>query len=118
MKYMLMFIDNAESHPGMAHTPEGQEIYGRIGQWFDELAHSGRFKSAEELQPVQTATTIRFDKGNPIVMDGPFVESKETVGGFAVIEAADLDEAIDIAKGWPGGGPVEVRPCVDHSPAG
>ena len=114
MKYMLMFIDNGE---GMARTPEGQEIYARINHWFGELAESARFKSGEELQPVQTATTIRFDRGNPVVTDGPFVESKETVGGFAVIDAADLDEAIGIAKGWPGGGPVEVRPCVDHSPA-
>lgn len=113
MKYMLMFIDHGE---GMPQTPEGQQTYARISDWFGRLAQSNQFKSGEELQPVHTATTIRFNDGKPIVTDGPFVESKETVGGFAVIEAADLDEAIEIAKGWPGGGPVEVRPCVDHSP--
>ncbi len=114
MKYMLMFIDGGE---GMSQTPEGQAVYARITEWFDKLGQSGKFKSGEELQPVRSATTIRFNGGRPIVTDGPFVESKETVGGFAVIEAADLDEAIEIAKAWPGGGLVEVRPCVDHSPA-
>jgi len=109
---MLMFIDDGQ---GMPQTPEAQNVYARIGEWFGQLAQSGKFKSGEELQAVRTATTVRFNRGKPVVTDGPFIESKEVVGGFAVVEAADLDEAIEIAKGWPGGGPVEVRPCVDHS---
>ena len=114
MKYMLMFIDDGQ---GMPQTPEAQAVYARIGEWFGQLAQSGKFQSGEELQAVRTATTVRFNSGKPVVTDGPFIESKEVVGGFAVVEAADLDEAIEIAKGWPGGGPVEVRPCVDHSGA-
>ena len=112
MKYMLMFIDSGE---GMPQTPEGQAVYQRIGQWFGQLAQEGKLRSGEELQAVRTATTVRFNGGKPVVTDGPFIESKEVVGGFAVVDAADLDEAIEIAKGWPGGGPVEVRPCVETS---
>jgi len=112
MKYMLMFIDGGQ---GMPQTPEGQAVYARIGEWFEELHKSGKLQSGEELQAARTATTVRFNGGKAIVTDGPFIESKEHVGGFAVVEAADLDEAIELAKRWPGGGPVEVRPCVDHS---
>jgi hypothetical protein len=112
MKYMLMFIDAGE---GMPQTPEGQAVYARIGEWFGRLNGEGKMVSGEELQPVRTATTVRLNGGKPVVTDGPFIESKETVGGFAVIEVADLDEAIEWAKTWPGGGPVEVRPVVEHS---
>jgi hypothetical protein len=111
MKYMLMFIDDGQ---GMPQTPEGKAVYARIGEWFGRLGQEGKMVSGEELQPVRTATTVRNNGGKAVVTDGPFIESKETVGGFAVIEVADLDEAMEWAKSWPGG-PVEVRPVVEHS---
>jgi hypothetical protein len=61
---------------------------------------------------MHTATTVKFNGGKPVVTDGPFSESKETVGGYGVLSVANLDEAIAIAKTWPGGGAVEVRPVV------
>src|SRR2546429_8345885 len=67
-------------------------------------------RGGAELQAVRTATTVRLNGGKPVVTDGPFIESKETVGGFAVIEVADLDEAIEWAKSLPRGGSVAVRP--------
>ena len=77
---------------------------------------TGIIKGGEELQPQRTATTVRRVNGSMKVTDGPFVESKEYVGGFTMIEVADLDTAIAVAKSWPGGD-VEVRPIVDHSAA-
>ena len=70
-------------------------------------------KGGEELQSKRTATTVRRKNGTMIVTEGPFIESKEHVGGFMMIEVPDLDAAIAIARSWPGGD-VEVRPIVVH----
>jgi len=83
------------------HQPVVREIL--------EQNHGGH-----ELQPERTATTIRFNNGKPVVTDGPFIEGKETIGGYAEVTVADLDEAIAMAKEWPTGGPVEVRPVIDR----
>jgi len=81
---------------------------------YEELSKSGVLKGGEELaKGPGTATTVRSVSGQMKVFDGPFIESKEQVGGFAMIEATDLDAAIAIAKSWPGGD-VEVRPIVVH----
>ena len=65
--------------------------------------------------PSRTATTVSWDDGRPIVTDGPFLESKESIGGYGVFEVADLDAAIEIAKGWPAPGhKVEIRPVVER----
>ena len=66
----------------------------------------------DELQAPSTATTVKFVDGKPVVTDGPFIEAKETIGGYAVVDVADLDTALDMAKAWPPGGMVEVRPIV------
>lgn len=113
LKYMLMFIDD-ETWNGLPQERRA-EVYERIGIWFGEQGAAGRYLSGEELQPPTTATTVRSEGGKSIVSDGPFMEAKETIGGFAIIEVADLDEAIAIAKSWPGLGGVEIRPVVDHS---
>jgi hypothetical protein len=70
-------------------------------------------KGGDELQPQRTATTVRRVNGTMKVTEGPFIESKEHVGGFMMIEVPDLDAAIAVAKSWPGGD-VEVRPIVVH----
>ena len=87
--------------------------HGRINQWFDEYGRAGKIVGGHELQGPETATTVRFKDGKPMVVDGPFIEAKEVIGGFAVLEVADLDEALEIAKTWPGQTSVEVRPIVD-----
>jgi hypothetical protein len=76
------------------------------------MTRRGVLKGGNELQPKRTATTVRRVNGKMTVSDGPFIESKEAVGGFAMIEVADLDEAIRIAKDFPGS--IEIRPIVEH----
>jgi hypothetical protein len=63
------------------------------------------------LAPVHTATTMRLDSAEPVVTDGPFVEGKEVVSGFAEVEVADLDEALKLARSWPACPIVEIRPA-------
>jgi hypothetical protein len=89
--------------------------YAAIDQWFGEIERYGKLRGGEELQRSNTATTIRFQEGRPLVTDGPFMESKENVAGFVTIDVADLDDAIAIAKKWPARDQiVEIRPVVDH----
>ena len=78
-------------------------------------------ENGAELQEISTATTVKSgEEGeNPVVVDGPFNEAKEVIGGFSVIDVPDLDAAIELAKTWPmlafPGVTVEIRPIVDHS---
>jgi len=108
VKYVLLFIrDEANA------LDEGR--YAAIDAWFGELGKQGKVLSGEELQTPATATTIRWSDGRPMVTDGPFMEAKETVAGFVTIDAADLDEAIAIAKRWPvQDQAVEIRPVLSH----
>jgi hypothetical protein len=75
----------------------------------------GAMRAGEALQPTVTATTVRVRGGQTLTTDGPFAETKETLGGFYIVEAKDLDEAIDYAARIPGAarGSIEVRPIVD-----
>lgn len=83
----------------------------------DELRRKGQFAGANRLKPSDTATTVRVRGGKVLVTDGPFAETKEQLGGYYLVEAADLDEAIRIAAGIPGAriGCVEVRPVADDA---
>ncbi|HKC91053.1 MAG TPA: YciI family protein [Candidatus Limnocylindria bacterium] len=108
--YVLMFV-NDESFRDRSKE-EVAAVYAEITRWSDDLERKGILKGGVELQPKRTATTVRRVNGSMRVSDGPFIESKEHVGGFAMIEVSDLDEAIRIAKAFPGG--VEVRPIVVH----
>lgn len=78
----------------------------------DELRESGHFIAAEALEPVQTATTLRVRNGRTSMTDGPFAETKEQLGGFFLIDARDLNEAIQVASKLPQArlGSIEVRP--------
>ena len=108
--YVLMFV-NDES---FRERPKDEvtAVYAEITRWSEDLEQKGILKGGVELQPKRTATTVRRVNGTMRVSDGPFIESKEHVGGFAMIDVPDLDEAIRIAKAFPGG--VEVRPIVVH----
>ncbi len=87
--------------------------YEKSGQWFEKYTKTGKILGGEELRGPGTATTVSWKNGKVSVTDGPFIESKEVIGGFALIDVADLDEAIAMAKEWPG--TVEIRPTIDHS---
>ena len=112
MKYVFMFTSDPEQLAGVSEE-DAQAVYGKIYAWFQEnaalIADSGA-----ELQPVETATTV---KHGGVVVDGPFNEAKEVVGGFSVVEVADMDAAIALAKTWPHleipGVAVEIRPMVE-----
>ncbi|HSE07644.1 MAG TPA: YciI family protein [Nocardioidaceae bacterium] len=119
MKYVLMFTSDTELDAAI--DPEvAEKTYQEIFAWFEEHDKAGRFAGGgAELQPVTTATTVRSgDNGGRVVVDGPFSESKEVVGGFTVIDVPDLDSAISMAKSWPSlalpGHSVEIRPIVEH----
>jgi hypothetical protein len=81
----------------------------------DELRRSGHYIVSNALQPVRLAATVRTRDGKPVVTDGPFAETKEQLGGFVLIEARDLNEAIQVAAKIPPGrfGCVEVRPIME-----
>jgi hypothetical protein len=64
----------------------------------------------ERLQPSSRATTVRLDGGAASIVDGPFAETKETIGGYAIVEVPDLDAALEMAKSWPASPAVEIRP--------
>lgn len=110
-KYAFLFLDDGVDYQG-SPTPEQQKVYADIFKWFetngDKITDGGA-----ELQPTRTATTIRKSTGKVTVVDGPFIEAKESVGGFSIIEAPNKAAAIALAKSWPGYG-IEIRPVGDH----
>ncbi|GAB3595120.1 hypothetical protein GCM10027446_19940 [Angustibacter peucedani] len=118
MKYVLMFTHRPDLDASVPQE-RADQVYGEIYAWFEQ--HAASFSDGgAELQPVATATTVkRGDDGTPVVVDGPFSEAKEVVGGFSVIDVPDLDAAIAITRTWPNlefpGVAVEIRPIVDHS---
>ncbi len=85
----------------------------KVGAWIMEQAAQGRVHGGGELTGAATATTVRFERTKPIVMDGPFIESREILAGFALIDADDLDAAIALAKSFPlDDHAVEIRPML------
>lgn len=111
MKYMVLISGN-EAWEEL--TPdEEREVYGRIVSWWNQHAETGEIVDGHQLQGTETATTVRRDRaGNVTVTDGPFIEAKESVGGYAVIDVPDLDAAISLVSGWPGPDTLEIRPVV------
>jgi len=110
-KYAFLFIDDGVDYQG-APTPEQQKVYADIFKWFetnsDKITDGGA-----ELQPTRTATTIRHRGGKATVLDGPFIEAKESVGGFTIFELPNKEAAIALAKTWPGYG-IEIRQIVEQ----
>jgi len=112
VKYILMFVsDDSNWDPS---KPEIQAAYKRVGEWFEEHTKSGKITGGEELKGTTTATTVRQRNGKITVTDGPFAESKEAIGGYALVDVKDLDEAIAMAKTWPTLSAIEIRPLVEH----
>jgi hypothetical protein len=114
MKYVLLFGETRSAEFEWEAMPEAQR-HARMSDVYQWFARQGRkVRGGYQLQPERTATTVRFDGGKASVTDGPFIEGKELIGGYAEIDVSDLDEAIAMAKEWPTGGPVEIRPVVDR----
>lgn len=115
MKYMLLFIDDQEAFATMSPEVAGA-VYQQIGEWWGKHSAEGRIVGGEQLQPPSTATTVRHrGDADPVITDGPFIEAKENIGGFALVDVPDLDGALELAKTWPARGVVEVRPLVTEA---
>lgn len=111
MKYICLAYEE-ESKLNSLTKSEWDELRSETLTYVDGLKNEGKLFSAEPLQSVDNATTVRVRDGKVSITDGPFAETKETLGGFFLIEAADLNEAIQIASKWPSArfGSIEVRP--------
>src|SRR5947207_14242946 len=101
-KYAFLFIDDGVDYQG-SPTPEQQKVYADIFKWF-ETNGSLITDGGAELQPTRTATTIRKSAGKATVVDGPFIEAKESVGGFSILELPDKAASVGLATTWPGYG--------------
>jgi len=111
MKYMLLVYLDEQS---MTDT-ERADCYVKSAQLAQEIHASGKYLDASPLHPVSTATSIRVREGKRLVTDGPFAETREQLGGFYLINAKDLDEAIRIAERIPAArfGTIEIRPVME-----
>ncbi len=114
MKYLCLIYDEEKQFEGM---PQGEmdAFMGEYMAFTREIRENGQYVAGEALQPVQTATTVRVRNGRVSTTDGPFAETREQLGGFYLIEAGDLNEAVQVAAKIPSArtGSVEVRPVVD-----
>ena len=111
MKYVLLFVNTEET--SQRSETEVKALSDQVYAWWGQHAQSGEIVNGEQLQGPETATTVRHDHGSVTIVDGPFIEAKEHVGGYGVIDVPDLDAALALAKDWPWGGVVEVRPVVE-----
>jgi hypothetical protein len=118
MKYLLMIAIDEQRLDAMPQD----EMDALVAEHFaldDELRSRGQLVASEALEPVRSATTVRVRGGKATITDGPFAETKEQLGGFYLIEAPDLDRAIEVAMRIPSArlGSVEVRPVHDLGPS-
>jgi hypothetical protein len=113
MKYMMLIYQSEKA----LDEDTRQECYEESAKLARDLHASGKFLAASPLHPVATATSVRVREGKRLVTDGPFAETREQLGGYYIVDAADLDEAIDIAGRIPGArrGTVEIRPVMEIS---
>ena len=111
MKYMLLIYAAEQAWT----ETEREQCYGESTELAHELKSKGQFLATSPLQPVSTATSVRVRDGKRLVIDGPFAETKEQLGGFFLVDAKDLDEALEIAVRIPAArkGTVEIRPVVE-----
>jgi len=111
MKYMLLIYLDEKA----ISDDERAQCYQESAQLARQLDSNGQYLAAAPLHPTSTATSVRRRDGKPVVTDGPFAETREQLGGYYLIEAKDLDEAISVAGKIPAGkwGTVEIRPVVE-----
>jgi len=113
MQYLMLIYD-VEADWSKMSAVEQAAMYKEYGQFTQQISESGNHRAGHQLKPIATATTVRLRDGKRLVTDGPFAETKEQLGGFYLVEAKDLDEAISIAARIPSArhGSIEIRPIV------
>jgi hypothetical protein len=113
MQYMLLIYGDEAASAGMTDAERGA-LFGEYGAYTQGLRDSGAFVAGDPLQPTSAATTVQVRDGEQLVTDGPFAETKEQLGGYYIVEAESLDEAIELASKIPSArfGSIEVRPIM------
>ncbi|MFG1688947.1 YciI family protein [Nonomuraea sp. NPDC049269] len=112
MKYALLINERPGAYDGLS-----EDQRAAISAEYIALMKDERILGGERLQPADTATTVRVEHGEPLLTDGPFADTKEIFGGYYLVEAIDLDSALELAARIPAarlGGSVEVRPLVER----
>ena len=117
MKYLCLACEEERKLNALSDS-EWDALRRETLNYVDKLRKNGTLIAAEALQSIRTATTVRVRRGKTTLTDGPFAETKETVGGFFLIQARDLNDAIQIASQWPSArlGSIEVRPIAEELP--
>jgi hypothetical protein len=123
---MLLFAGTEEYFDVFQSFSEDQQraALDVVNKWTEEHMAAGRLLEGHRLKPASTATTVRIQRpfatespngknSRALVTDGPFIDAKERIGGYVIIDVPDLDAAIAMAKSWPAGGTVEIRPLAD-----
>lgn len=111
MRYLLMICVDEKAFEA-ASPEEAAANTAEYGVWAEEMAKRGLLQGGERLRPVADATTVTVRDGKVLTSDGPFAETKEQIGGYFVVDCADLDQAVEVAAQLPGAkhGSIEVRP--------
>ena len=114
MRYLCLIYDEEQKIAGMSKS-ESDAFMGEYFEFTASIRKSGHYLGGEALQPVQTATTVRVRNGKASTTDGPFAETKEQLGGYYLIDAKDLNDAIQVAAKIPGAqrGCVEIREVAE-----
>jgi hypothetical protein len=116
MQYMLLIYNDPQTWESMPEAQRG-EVYNAYGTFTAELQGSGKMVAGDALQATDTATSVRVRDGETLTTDGPFSETKEVLGGYYMLEADNLDRALEVAARIPAarmGGAIEVRPLVER----
>ena len=113
MQYLLLIYEEEKAWKALSEAERGK-IYGEYMSFTAEIKSSGHWKGGNPLQPIHTATTVRVRDGKVSTTDGPFAETREQLGGYYLVEAKDLDEAMALAAKIPSArfGSIEVRPVM------
>jgi hypothetical protein len=114
MQYLLLIYSNEQAIRESMTEDDGAKMMKEYGAFSESIAKSGHYKGGNRLHPTKSATSVRVRDGKRQTTDGPFAETREQLGGYYLVDAKDLDEAIGIAERIPGArvGTIEVRPIA------
>ena len=115
MEYLALIYADENGRESVSEE-DMKKMYAAYAAFGEEAEKRGAMRGGNELQPATTATTVRVRNGETMVTDGPFAETKETLGGYYLLECDSLDDAVDLAAKIPGArhGSIEVRPVVER----
>ena len=113
MKYIMLLTRGSWQENGS--DDDKKKVFAEMTEWWTRQRTEGRIREASQLQPPDTATTVVLEKGRSVLIDRPLMEAKEAIGGYGILEADNLDEAIAIVRTYPApDGKIEVRPVVER----